>query len=291
MARGGLALAALVAFIAGCPNGVGVAPTTRREALLRVNDNLSQISEPLQCKGLVSFKFRDADGRERAFIAHDARLIFEAPQSLRFDVKSLTGNVAQFGSNDTRYWVWIEPEVMKMWFGEWGRINEAKLRELPVPPQDLLDALMLRPLPECLDGGLLPVLRKAGDDHRLLFVRLGLDGQPVGLREIRLDPLPPHQPLEVVDRLPDGQITMHAVLRDYRRIGSDGPWTPRRYVVDWPENQAEMRLDILRVVPRPRADLPDDVFDFPAGWQGEIEQIDAPPRDPPRASTEAPLQP
>ncbi len=266
------ALAALLVFVSGCPPQ-GVAPASRREALLRVNENLGRLDQPVQCSALVSFKFVDSEGKARSFLGHEARLLFAAPQSLVFDVRSLVGTVAQFGSNDTRYWVWIEPEVKKLWWGEWRRSREDMLEKLPIPPNELLDALMLRPLPESLEGGLLPVLRKVEDDYRLLFVRLGIDRQPSGLREIQLDPRPPYQPLEIVDWLPDGQIAMHALLRDYQRIGPDGPFTPRRYEVYWPRNKAEMRLDILRAVLRP--DLPADVFEFPAGWQGASEQIDA----------------
>jgi hypothetical protein len=271
----GVGLLGLVVFIAGCPKMPNQPPSNRREALERVNDNLAAIHAPLQCAALVSFSFRDADGKMHRFIGHEARLIYQTPQSLLFDVRSLAGTVAQFGSNDDRFWLWIDvPDLRKLWWGSWKRVSIEGEKKLPVPPNELLDALMLRPLPESLEGGQLPLLRIEGEDCRLLFVRLGAGGQPLGWREIRLDPRPPFQPLEVVDRLPDGPIVMHAQLMDYRRVGSDGPYTPRRYVVVWPRNEAEMRLDILTCTFRP--ELPGDIFEFPTGWQGEREQIDAP---------------
>ena len=273
---GGLLLAGLLVFMTGCPPAANVAPTSRLEALQRVNDNLSRVSQPVQCNGLVSFKFRDAKNKEHTFVACDAGLAFQAPRSLLFDVRHLGGVMAQFGANAERYWVWTDvPDVRKLWWGEWRRIGAAAPGKLPIPPDALLDALMLRPLPESLEGAQLPVLRMEGDDQRLLFVRLGVDRQPAGLREIRLDPREPYQPLEIIDRLPDGAVAMRAYLSDYRRIGADGPLTPRRYVVYWPESGAEMRLDILKAALR--LDLPADVFEFPAGWRGESEQIDAPP--------------
>ena len=48
---------------------------------------------------------------------------------LLFDVRSLAGVVAEFGSNNERYWVWIEPEVQKLWYGDWDR--PAAWRSLP----------------------------------------------------------------------------------------------------------------------------------------------------------------
>jgi hypothetical protein len=271
-----LLLTGLLALLAGCPPSTGRAPVDRREALERVNDNLSEMNAPLQCTALVSFSFRDAEGKMHRFIGHEARLIFQTPQSLLFDVRSLAGTVAQFGSNDDRYWLWIDvPDLRKLWWGHWQRVSADSERKLPVPPNELLDALMLRPLPESLEGGQLPVLRIEGEDHRLTFIRLSAARQPIGWREIRLDPRPPYQPLEVIDRLPDGPIVMRAQLMDYRRVGSDGAFTPRRYIVVWPRNDAEMRLDILQATLRP--ELPADVFEFPSGWQAEREQIDAPP--------------
>ena len=263
---------ALLICVAGCVDTrEKIAPQNEREALARVNQNLAGIDQPLQYKALASFRFRDANGRDRRFIGHEAALIFAPPQYLRFDVRSLAGVVAQFGSNDERYWVWIEPELEKLWWGYWDRIDATE--QLILPPDDLLDVLMLRPLPSALSGGLRPLLRKTGDEHQLLFIRLGEDGQPCGLREIRLDPYQPYQPLEIIDRLPDGRVQMQAYLSKYRRISGDGPYTARKYVVYWPLDKSELRLDVTRAVFRP--ELPLEVFAFPSEWPGEVEQLDA----------------
>lgn len=270
-----LILIGLLTLLTGCPRRAGPPPLSRQEALARVNDNLSAMRAPLQCGALVSFSFRDAEGKMHRFFGHEARLIFKKPQSLLFDVRSLAGTVAQFGSDNQRYWLWIDvSDLRKLWWGDWRRVSAEGEKKLPVPPNELLDALMLRPLPDALEGGQLPVLRIEPGDYRLVFTRLGAGRQPIGSREIRLDPSPPYQPVEVVDRLPDGAVVMHAKLMDYKRVGPDGPFTPRRYVVDWPRNDAEMRLDILTCTFRP--ELPDDIFEFPSAWQGEREQIDAP---------------
>ena len=273
-----IALAAGLALSAGCqPRVTCVAPASRREALERVNVNITRLHHPLSCSAIVSFRLRDADGRPHAFVGHEARLIYEAPQSLFFDVRAALGaSVARFGSNTDYYWLWVDvPDVRKMWWGSWAPADPDAVRKLPVPPDELLDALMLRPLPESLEGGQLPLLRIDKADHRLIFVRRGMSGQPAGWREIRLDPCEPYLPREIIDRTPEGEVAMHAQLGSYRRVGSDGPLTPRRYVVRWPLSDAEMRLDIVSA--RFRPDLPDGVFDFPADWQGDVEALDAPP--------------
>lgn len=293
---GVIALALTLVALCGCPPTdrplferpeSARPPMDRREALLRVNGNLGQIQQALQCKALVSFSFQDEKGKQQRFIGHEASLVFLPPQNLLFDVRTLAGVVAQFGSSADRYWVWIEPELNKMWWGEWRTTSDGAARRLPIAPNELLDALMLRPLPESLQGGLLPLLRVVDGDQRLLFVRIGPDRQPSGWREVRLDPRPPYQVLEIVDRLPDGELVMHARLSDYRRVGANGPYTPRGYVVNWPLNRAEMRLDITRAEFRP--DLPVEVFEFPAGWKGAQERIDTPTTHP--APPPAPVNP
>jgi len=268
--------AALLPLVAGCPPGPRCeAPASRRVALERVNANLGQIQQPLSCTGLVSFRFRDDRDRTHSLTAQEARLIYRPPQDLYFDVRAtLGGSVARFGSNAERYWLWVDVgDARKLWWGTWEHASGGGERRLPVPPNDLLDALLLRPLPESLEGGQLPLLRVDGSDHRLIFVRIGPGHQPSGWREVRLSPCEPYQPVEVVDRLPDGQVVMQARLDHYERVGGAGPYTARRYVVQWPLHAAEMRLDILTA--RFRSDPSVEVFAFPADWQGDSECLDA----------------
>jgi hypothetical protein len=83
-------------------------------------------------------------------------------------------------------------------------------------------------------------------------------------------------PLELIDRLADGRVVMHAHLGNYRPVrdtGPDGPYTARRYVVYWELDDAEMRLDLHDVGYRTK----DSAFCvFPAGWEGEVDVLDEP---------------
>lgn len=268
---------ALALGLAGCNHG-GIAPQNAREALQRVNDNLAQIQGPLYCgHSLVSFRFRDDKGHVQRFIGHPATLIFAPPRCLYFDVKhTLGGSVARIGSNDERYWMWVDPEVHKLWWGSWARHTEGAPGRLLIPPDQLLDALLLRPLAESLPEGLRPLLRSDGNKYRLDFVRIGDDNWPYVAREVTLDPRPPYQPLRIVDRLADGRIVMDAELGRYARVGSDGPYTPRRYVIRWPLDDAELRLDVGGAKFRP--DQP-PFCEFPYDWQGDAECVDTPPAD------------
>lgn len=260
-----------LALLTGCPpddRGPRLAPPRdAREALQRVNDNLGRIRDALVYKRCtVSFRFRDAEGRGHAFIAQPASMIYRAPRLLRFAVSGLTGNVAMVGSNDERYWVWIEPEVSTMWWGTWrgdeGRGARHASAGLPLPPSELLSALALQVVPAKPAGGFPPLLDRAGPRPRLVYVRLAEDGWPYVAREIALDNDPPHQPVEIVHRDATGRTVMRASLGGYARVGREGPFTPRRYVIEWPLDGAELRLDVgsaaLRADQPPFAAFPTD---------------------------------
>ena len=279
-----LSLLAIVA--GGCDGGLGIRPRIKpvpprdaRQAMERINENLEKIEGALYCPGLTSFRFRDANGADRRFIGHRATVIFEPSRCLYFDIKhSLGGSVARIASNDEQYWLWVDtPETRKLWYGRWDVLEAGGARPLAVPPNQLLDALMMRPLPMWLDGALKPLLRIDGNDHRLLFIGLAEDGWTYVKRELVLDPKPPYMTLEIVDRGSDGRVVMHAYLKKYRPVkdtGRDGPWTARKYVVYWELNRSEMRLDFSDVRYRTK-DTP--FCDFPHEWEGEVESLDEAP--------------
>jgi hypothetical protein len=287
----------LTALTVGC-NGTGgvqpVPPRDAREAMQRIDDNLAKIEGALSCKATSSFRFRDANGTDRRYIGHPATVIFETPRCLYFDIKNaLAGSVARIGSNEQRYWLWIDtPESRTLWYGTWQALEEGRARPLAIPPDQLLDALLLRPLPEELPDGLKPLLEVDDDEHRLLFVALDDEGWPHVQRELILDPRPPYMPLEIIDRVPDGRVAMHAHLSRYERVkgtGLDGPYTPRKYVIYWELDEAEMRLDLGAVRYRTK-DVPFCVF--PEEWEGEIEALDEPgapePLNPPQEGASQP---
>jgi hypothetical protein len=237
-----------------------------------VNDSYLALNGAISLSpALVSFRFRDAENRDHRFIGHPTTVLFEPPRCLLFRIKSVTGTVAQIGSNDERFWVWIDtPELRKLWWGYWDDIWSGMTPGgIPIPPNQLLDVLMLRPLPEELIAGKPPRLEAADGKHRLLFERQDPQGRPYVAREVRLDPCPPYMPLEVIDRDASGRTLMKAEYDSYRAVGAKGPYTPRKYVVVWHDG-AEMRLDVQNAKFR---EMETPFCDFPSGWQGEVERL------------------
>lgn len=276
-----------LALLSGCPDSrkPGPPPRTVEEAVERVNTNLSKIDAPLYCKDArVSFTFRDSKGKERSFLGHPATIIFQPPRDLYFDIKASLSleSVARVGSNNDLYWFYVDVgDTRKLWFGEWAALDGEPSQRLPIPPNDLLDALMFRPLPRALTGGLAPVLRLGEREQWLIYVRVNAARETVGYREVRLDPFPPQQPAEIIDRDRHGRVLMHAWLSDYRPVDVEGqesrPWTARKYRVEWPQTGTSMSLAVdnakFRLDQPPFADFPDD-------WTGEVENLDEAPLDP-----------
>ena len=268
---GGLALF----LAAGCPDnrgggvGIRVVAADVEEALRRINDNLRRLEQKVEADATVTFRFRDQDQKLRQFVGHEATLRFVLPQCLRFDVRGLTGVIAQFGSNDDRYWVWVEPELNRLWWGSWSAVTTEAESRIPVPPQRLLDALMLRPVPTTQMNGARPALERYGNGQRVVYRRD--DG--TAYREMRLEQNTSALPYEIIDTAGDGRtVLMRAKLMKYKRIGTMGPLIPHHYEVEWPENQATMQLKIDSVRFKPT--LPDWICEFPERWNGASECLD-----------------
>lgn len=278
--RSAIVTAGLLVFTGCCvQHPVEIRPAVEaRDALDRVTSNLNRIGGALNCSGRATFNFRDTDGRRQSFFAQPAAVVVEKPHHLLFAIRHGLGDtIAQIGSNDDRYWLWVNlPDVSKLWWGTWAALDAGQTPRIVVTPRQLLDAWLLTPIPDALPDGDPPLLMQQGDLRWLLFTARDADGWPGPRREMYLDNAAPFLPIRVVDRDAAGAIVMDARLGGYRRIDgepADGPYTPRRYVVNWPAGQAELRLDFDAVRYR-TTDVPFN--EFPEAWQGERERLDTP---------------
>ncbi|MBN2445760.1 MAG: hypothetical protein JXO22_03490 [Phycisphaerae bacterium] len=270
----------LLGLLCGCPPpNAKFAPNTATAAVARINANLERINQPIYARpALTSVRFHDENGRDYRFIGHPARVMFAAPRCLRFDIEhSLGGKIAEVGANDERYWLWKEPDGAMLWWGTWEAIEQGHARRLAVPPDQLIDILLFKPLPEQLPDGIPPLLDQRKYDRVLVYQRFNEAGWPYIAREVILKPHSDYLPAEIIDYrlMDDGQTreAMHAYLSGYKPVedaGDDGPRTPRHYVVYWPIDGSELRLDLDRVRFR-NIDVP---CDFPTEWVGEQECLD-----------------
>lgn len=245
-----VAVLTVLPCIAGCRSEMRTIDV--QHALTRVNENINKISAPLMYKpAVVSFRFRDERGKSHRFNWYPAVIIYQPPRCLYFDIKNnMNASVARVGSNDSAYWMWIEPELNKMWWGEWDRERTGDQR-LPVQPAEVLAALALRPLDIGREGAGEPELDLAHGNPKLIYREQAGEGARYVSREVVLDRYEPGLPIRIIQRRSDGAITMDASLTKYARVGVDGPYTPRQYLVKWPLDGAEMALDISGAQLRP----------------------------------------
>lgn len=277
--RAGAFLPIAVALCGCVQHPVEIRPSAEaRAAMERITSNLERIDGPLNCSGLVTFRFRDTEGQKRSFFAQPTAVVVEKPHNLLFAIRhSLGDTIAQIGSNEDRYWLWVNlPEVRKLWWGTWTALDAGQTPRIVVTPRQLLDAWLLTPVAVSLPDGDPPLLFQQGEFRWLIFTARDQDGWPGARREMHLDRLAPYLPVRIIDRDAAGTILMDAELGGYRRIdeaGADAPYTPRRYVVNWPVGEAELRLDFDRVRYR-SIEVPYN--EFPERWQGETERLDEP---------------
>lgn len=278
----------LVSLMAGCPPQAAGRAEIRplreaKEAIFRINDNLSRIDRALNCQGIVSMRFRDTQNKEHVFFGNPTTILVDQPQCLRFDVRSIAGSIGRMGSNDDYYWMWVTaPDTRKMWWGTWAALREGRARRVAVNPRQLLDAWLMQPLPESLPNGTRPLLLVEGEVRRLLFPVLNKENWPSIQREVYIDPNPPYMPIRVVDRRPDGEIYMDARLDRFKPIEDAGPAAPltaRSYDVKWPLVGAVMTLS-LDSVSYHQSDIPFCDLDpsDPESFDGERESLDEPAR-------------
>jgi len=275
---------------AGCAAPQFLPPAETRTALQKVNARFAALDGPLYGEGLISVRFRDDTGRTQQAIAQPATLIFEAPRCLYLDVKSaLAGTFARLGANDERYWLWVDsPDLRKLYWGTWDALAEGRSRPLPVPPDQLLDSLLLRPLPERLGYSVRALGWKTLAGVELVYLLEDDLGWPYQRRVVRIPSGAAGEPSEIVDYDAQGRVVLNATLRGYRPLG-DGTAAGWRYahsyVLTWPTLDAEIRLD-LSALKRRTNDLP--FCDFPRRFNGEIELLDEPASAPePEDSAEA----
>lgn len=252
-------------------------PDEARSALDRINTNLAAITGTLSCQpARVSFKYRDPQGRVQRFIGHPAAMLFEPPRCMLLEIRSALGpTVAHVGTNDDRYWFWVDAQdVRKLWWGTWAGLEQNIARRGIIPADKLLEALMLGPLVQYERSGLHPLLQYVDEQPWLIFQALDRRGWPYVRRAMLLDRKPPYLPIRIIDHDEQGRVAMLAQLRNYKRVGgaaSDGPYIAHGYVVDWPLDDVEFRMDFDRVRFR---EMEFPFCEFPPQWNGEIECFD-----------------
>jgi hypothetical protein len=213
------------------------------EAVGIVNGNNARIAGTLRASGPVDGRFVLSDGRSGGFHV-DGTLFFLAPRYVRFDLKRFGDRKFLIGSNDEYYWYYDGEEDAY----ECGRhgYEEDLLSDLPLTPDQIVDALALTPIPTESSGSTRLVQRVVSDYQQVLVLVYDDQGRLALEKEYWLDRFEPQLVRRVVFRDGDGAVTLESALDDYRSQTSEGPLLPHLMAAEWPESEARLRFHVRR---------------------------------------------
>ena len=251
-----------------------------REIVRTINANAARLDRALWSNNVdVTTRFHDEKGKVHTFDL-EGSLLYRAPMSLRLDLAHGLGErVMQVGSNNEEYWVWIAPEVRRMWWGYHRNSGRECARRLIVQPSEVICALGLSGLPRG-EPGLIGPMRLKGKTHDILqYWRLNEAGEYQPAREYRVDRSAPHLVRLVVFRDDYGDFEVTAYLDEYAPAWQGGPLIPHLINVKSHRNGDEFTLSIKGTSPMPDAKINPTSFQrprdrLPAEIGNNIEQVD-----------------
>jgi hypothetical protein len=232
----------------GCRSAAPRAPLEAlpySQAVGLVNDNTRRISGTLRAVGSVDGHFRETGGGRRSYHL-DGVLFFLAPCYVRFDLKTFGERQFLFGSSIDQYWFYDKAED-SYHCGRHG-VDEDLPEEMPVRPDQLIDALGLNRIPEDERGTaeVFPVHRVEPDHQEVLLIVRDPQGRAVVEKEYWLDRFLPRQVRRVVFRDGSGAVTMESELADYRLLSPEGPILPHSMSARWPGQESRMHFRVSR---------------------------------------------
>lgn len=219
----------------------------RDQAVDIVNDNNARIGPGIRCKGVTAdIRFRDHDGVRRHFLL-DGPLVYVKPRSLYLDLRQFGSTAVRVGSNPHEYWLWVKPRTDTLWWGKYELLAGLEENDIPIRPDQLIEALGIEELPTEPDITGSPIYRVAEEHHQLIFCQLDAAGPALISKEYWLDRRPPFLIRRIVFRDRQGRVWMHAEL-DEHRPAADVPalLMASRIRIRWPEAEGSMDLRIAR---------------------------------------------
>ena len=197
-------------------------------------------------------------------------LAVEKGRRVRLVVSSPLGNEVDMGSNDERFWIWSRR--MDPAFVTCKHENLEAARQglgIPFEPNWLMQALGVAPLPTT---GVKMEVDPPVHQARLIEQVVTAHGQP--LRRVVLVDLKKGIVLEYSLYSYDGTRVALAKLSGHRHDPSSGVVLPHRVLLDCPQNQMSMTMDLGKVQINPES-IPTIVWEMPSMPGYEVANLDA----------------
>lgn len=240
-------LAGVLGVMAGCHRPaarIPLEPLPLADAARIVNANIASIPGTVRAIGSVDGHVR-LDGRRRSYHA-DGTLFYLEPRNLRFDLRSFGETQVLVGSNAAEYWVYTK-DGDQFFCGRHDHAEDLS-EDFPLRPNQMIDALGLRPIPTHWlgPGGVRQVQRVEADHQQVLFLPRDERGRLVLEKEYWLDRSAPRLVRRVIFRDSAGDAVMDARLDDYRRGDLKNVYLPSKFSVSWPQSGTELRFQVRK---------------------------------------------
>jgi hypothetical protein len=252
---------------------------SRNRDLLSGAPQLRNVNNP-QMEEIVAHINRNAEGI-RSWRANSVKIManqwplsgtlaVEKGNHVRLVVSSPVGKEFDLGSNDERFWVWSRR--MDPPFVTCRHENMEAARQqlgLPFEPRWLMQALGVEPLSTAnLKMEIDPSKRQA----RLIEEFMSTHGLP--LRRAVLVDLKTGTVVEHCLYNYDGVRVALARLSGHEFFNTEGVVLPHRVLLDWPQNQMSMSMELGRIQLNPQS-IPSEIWDMPDSAGYPIVQLDA----------------
>jgi hypothetical protein len=219
-------------------------PSRNLEAITQVIEaNSSLLNQPVWSTSVsATARVRDEKSKEHVYNL-EGTLLFDKPQNLRMDLRPSIGEQAiGIGSNTYEYWVWIEPELHAMRWGQHRNSGRPCAGRMTIRADQLITAMGMGGLPPASAGVTGPEL-KAGKRHDILtYYRQG--GQKLVDREYWVSREAPFLIRVVVLKDTSGRQLMSALLDDYKPMWPNGPLAPHTVSIDWPLDKTHFTMQV-----------------------------------------------
>ena len=246
LAASALKLGVVAFVLSGCrsqPARIPLDPVPMHHAIRIVNDNTGLITGTVRASGSVDGRFSTPDGRSHSYHL-DGVLFYLAPIYVRFDLKSFGDRQLLFGSNADNFWYYNKREEAYH-CGHHGTAEDLP-PEIPIQPDQTVDALGLTPIPTGTTDRVQHVQRVVDDCQQILFLVYDAEDHLLLEKEYWLDRYWPRLVRRVVFRDASGVVEMESMLDDYRPLTPGGPMLPRLMTANWPQSKSQMRFRVRR---------------------------------------------
>jgi hypothetical protein len=247
----------LPAILAGCAQQPTTAiippypgPTETMSQLVNEINNNNQKIPTLWARHYYEATIVD-EKHQPHFVNGDGVLLYEAPQDMRLvGTKELIGSVFEIGSNQTRYWLKVVPDVDTLWTGLYKDLTEEALdrARIPIRPDMVVQVLGISSIDPNFNDLPAPTMRFNPDMRMYMFVwNAKLPDRWVAQREVWYD-LKERRPRLVFLFDANGRVVLRASLEKYQQIQVEDqlkaqwPWIATDYKLYFPDSGSKMRF-------------------------------------------------